>query len=136
MDSFISPFSIFYVDFIYNETLSEAWIHTYMRHTTLFVTHSAFILKLFLYCFEDICSSEAQTADEVAEDKPANSMAHWLWHHHVTSLPWMRGAVHSPGAWLINTWKFMLEADVTSLFSHIREDAAVHINGGGDLSDA
>lgn len=30
----------------------------------------------------------------------------------------------------------MLEADVTSLFSHIREDAAVHINGGGDLSDA
>ncbi len=41
--------------------------------TTLFVSHYAFIIKWFLYCFEDICSSDAQTADEVAEDKPADS---------------------------------------------------------------
>lgn len=121
---------------VFTMTLSLRPEATHICHTTLFVTHSAFILKRFLYCFEDICSWEAQTADEAAEDKPANSTAHWLRHRHVIAPPWMRDAVHSLGAWLINTWKFMLEADVTSLFSHIREDAAMHIHGGGDLSDA
>ncbi len=68
MDILISLFLIFYVDFIYIETLSEAWMHNILCKPL------RFIIKWFLYCFEDICSSEAQTADEVAEDKPADSI--------------------------------------------------------------
>lgn len=60
--------------FMFTLLTTKAWSHTYiclrsLCNTTLFVTHPAFIVKWFLYCFEDICSSEAQTADEVAEDK-------------------------------------------------------------------
>lgn len=51
------------------------------------------------------------------------------------TVTWIRDSVHSPAAWLMNTWKCMLEADLYFHLLYYTGDATVYVYGGGDLSD-